>query len=70
MTREPPAHVRKLTPPPEPVEIAAGWLQLRPWQPALGDQALVLFGDPELRRWWVTPPALGEDFIGYLLCMH
>lgn len=58
--REPLPHIRKLTPPPEPVEIAAGWLQLTPWTYDLAAEMLELINDPEFRRWYVRPPDLGD----------
>ena len=59
--RKPLAHMRKLVMPPEPVEIAAGWLQLTPWTSDLAPEILVMIRDPEFRRWYVHPPDLGED---------
>jgi RimJ/RimL family protein N-acetyltransferase len=59
--REPLAHMRKLVLPPEPVEIAAGWLQLTPWTGDLAPEIVELISDPEFRRWYVHPPELGAD---------
>lgn len=59
--REPPAHMRKLALPPEPVEIAAGWLQLTPWTSDLAAEIAEFISDAEFRRWYVQPPELGED---------
>ncbi len=40
----------------EPVEIAAGKYQLRPWTLADIDAARVALGDPEIRRWRAPSP--------------
>ncbi|MGQ0844687.1 MAG: GNAT family N-acetyltransferase [Sporichthyaceae bacterium] len=37
--------------PPEPIEIAAGSLQLRPWEHRLAPELLLALGDAEFRRW-------------------
>jgi RimJ/RimL family protein N-acetyltransferase len=37
--------------PPEPIEIAAGWLQFRPWDRALAPRVLEGLTDPEVVRW-------------------
>jgi RimJ/RimL family protein N-acetyltransferase len=37
--------------PAEPVEIAAGPIQLRPWEQRLAGELLVALADPEYRRW-------------------
>lgn len=37
--------------PEEPIEIAAGVLQLRPWEHRLAPELLVALCDPEFRRW-------------------
>lgn len=42
--------------PPEPIEIAAGRLQLRPWEHRLGPELLAAMADPEYRRWAPKPP--------------
>ncbi|MFD8565039.1 GNAT family N-acetyltransferase [Streptosporangium canum] len=39
----------------EPMEIAAGRLQLRPWHPADVEVAAEALNDPEIRRWAPTP---------------
>lgn len=40
--------------PPEPIEIAAGTLQLRPWEHRLIPELLAAMGDPVYREWAVT----------------
>jgi RimJ/RimL family protein N-acetyltransferase len=37
--------------PPEPIEIAAGRLQLRPWEHRLAPELLTALADPEYLRW-------------------
>ena len=59
--RKPLAHMRNLVLPPEPVEIAAGWLQLTPWTGDLAPEIVELISDQEFRRWYVHPPELGAD---------
>lgn len=48
----------------EPVEITAGRLHLRPWQPADAGVLAVLAADPEVRRW--TPWLADGDVAGFL----
>lgn len=40
--------------PPEPIEIAAGTLQLRPWEHRLIPELLAAMGDPVYRQWAVA----------------
>jgi RimJ/RimL family protein N-acetyltransferase len=47
---------RRLDLPPEPVEIAAGRVQLRPWEMRLAPELLVAMADPEYARWIPDPP--------------
>lgn len=42
--------------PEEPIEIAAGRLQLRPWEHRLAPELLVALCDPEFRRWGQPAP--------------
>lgn len=56
-----PGHVRALARPAEPIEIAAGWLQLGPWTADLAEEILTLISDPDFRRWWTQPPELTGD---------
>ncbi len=42
--------------PDEPIEIAAGPFQLRPWEHRLAPELLVALADPEYRRWGVPGP--------------
>lgn len=37
--------------PAEPIVISAGWLQLRPWTPALRPRVLEALTDPDVVRW-------------------
>jgi len=61
--RQPPEHVRALTPPPEPIEVAAGWLQLTPWTGIPVAEIAELISDPGFRRWHVRPPDLGNGAV-------
>ncbi len=49
--------------PPEPMEIAAGRLQLRPWEHRLGPELLVAFADPEYLRWIPNSPPATADAV-------
>jgi RimJ/RimL family protein N-acetyltransferase len=51
----------------EPVEISAGRLSLRPWQPEDAAALLTAFTDPETRRWTSRPvPYLPEHARAYV----
>jgi len=51
----PSAAHRRLDLPAEPVEITAGWLQLRPWEIGLAPQLAELVADPLERQWSPVP---------------
>lgn len=47
--------------PPEPIEIPAGPIQLRPWEHRLAPELLTALRDPEYRQWGPGPaPAMPE----------
>jgi len=46
---------RSLDLPAEPIEIAAGWLQLRPWEIGLAPRLAELVADPLERQWSPVP---------------
>jgi RimJ/RimL family protein N-acetyltransferase len=50
--------------PPEPIEIAAGTLQLRPWEHRLIPELLKTFADPVYREWAVTAVPASEAEAG------
>lgn len=47
--------------PPEPIEIAAGTLQLRPWEHRLAPELLAAMADPLYREWAVSRVPATED---------
>ena len=51
----PAAAHRSLDLPAEPIEIAAGWLQLRPWEIGLAPRLAELVADPVERQWSPFP---------------
>jgi len=47
--------------PPVPIEIAAGSLQLRPWEEHLAADLLAALNDPDTKRWSLHPPPADLD---------
>jgi RimJ/RimL family protein N-acetyltransferase len=51
----------KLDLPPEPIEIAAGAIQLRPWEERLAPGVLTALNDPQIARYSLRPPPADLD---------
>ncbi len=58
------------TTPLEPVDLTAGTLHLRPWQPYHATEVHTICQDPDIQRWTRVPVPYGEDdargFVGEL----